>query len=251
MDEARALETLRTILARPEFAPRERGGFWDTFWDVLWDLLVDLWAWLTAPVQQAVQGHLLWRDLALLALAVLVLLAGIVFLARTVRGHMVTQAAAGTYETARRRERSDRLWTQADALARAGQLEDAVRALYLAALYALEERHVLSVQDAWTNVEHAQRLAHARPGAGAAFAAVVQRYDGLRYGGATIDETAFRDLRALVERARTLALTTGNSTATDGPGGAPAGPGAGPGPTTPASPAAPPGTAAGATGAAA
>jgi hypothetical protein len=212
VNEAQALETLRAILARPEFAPRPRLSFWDAFWDVLWQLLVAVWDWLTAPVQDAVRGHLVWRDLALLVVAIVVLVAGVVFLARTVRGHMVGEAAISAQEAARRRERSDRLWREADQLARAGRLEDAVRALYLAALYALEERHVLSVQDAWTNREHAERLARARPDAGAAFAAVVQRYDRLRYGGATVDDAAFGELRALVERARSLAPAPGGAT---------------------------------------
>jgi hypothetical protein len=207
MDEARALAALRNILARPEFAPRRQGGgFWEAFWDLLWDLVAALWDWLTSPVRSAVEGKLGWLDLALAALAVVVLAAGVVFLARTVRGHLMREASAESYAVARRRERSDRLWTEADALARAGQLDQAVRALYLAALYALEERHVLPVRDAWTNREHAERLARARPGAGAAFASVVQRYDRMRYGGGTVDEGAFGELRALVERARALAL---------------------------------------------
>jgi hypothetical protein len=203
MDESRALEALRGILARPEFTPRE-ASWWELFWAAIWDLLWDFVLWVISPVRKALAGQLAWWDLALLALALGVIAAGIWFVLRTVRAGVVRDAGAAVREAARRRERSDRLWAEAHELAAAGRYVEAVRALYLSALYALEERAVLAVQEGLTNREHAERLARTRPGAGEAFSEVVQRYDRLRYGGLPADAAAFGELSTLVERARTL-----------------------------------------------
>ena len=202
MDEARALEALTGILARPEFNPPPVLDPWGAFWSAVWDLFFDLFGWFFRPIGQAIQGQLDWFGLALVALAVVVLAAGVWFVVRAVRLNLVSDSAALTRAQAIRRARADRLWREAHELAAAGDLGGAVRALYLSALYALEERDVLPVQEALTNREHADRLARLRPGASPVFVQVVGQYDRLRYGGEPIDRTAFDSLRALVERAR-------------------------------------------------
>jgi len=203
-DDARALEALGAILSRPEFTRRPALSPWDVFWSGVWELIWDFLRWLFRPVGEAVEGRLGWVDLALLAIAAIAILGGIWFVARTVRGHMAGDGATAAREAVRRRERSDHLWAEAHALATQGRLAEAVRTLYLSALYALEERDVLAVQESLTNREHAERLARARPNAGGAFAEVVQRYDRLRYGGAIADASAFGELSDLVRRARAL-----------------------------------------------
>jgi hypothetical protein len=105
-----------------------------------------------------------------------------------------------------RRERSDRLWRSAHQLAAAGDLAEAVRALYLSALYALDERALLRVERSLTNREHARELRRMHPDLAAAFADVVDRYDGVRYGRGPVTPQSFAELSGLVERSRDTAL---------------------------------------------
>ena len=202
MDEARALEALTAILARPEFNPQPVFDPWSAFWTAVWNLLVDLFGWFFRPIGAAIEGQLDWVGLGLVALAIAVLAAGLWFVVRVIRVNMISDAASFSRAQVLRRERADRLWREAHDLAAAGDLPGAVRALYLSALYALEEHDVLPVQDALTNREHADRLARLRPGASPVFVDVVGQYDRLRYGGEPIDRAAFDTLRTLVERAR-------------------------------------------------
>jgi hypothetical protein len=201
MDEARALAQLQEVLKRPEFDPPPV-NFWDIFWSAVGQLVFEFLDWVFSPVSRAMQGHYDLLELALLAGSVVVICAGAWFLFRTIHVHMLRDSRAFARAAAQRRARSDSLWQEAHVLARAGQYTEAVRALYLSALYALEEHDVLAVQEALTNREHAERLSHARPGAGALFASVVQRYDRLRYGGFPADAAAFDDLSALVSQVR-------------------------------------------------
>lgn len=202
MDESHALATLRAILARPEFNRQAAPDPWQAFWAALWEILLAFLAWFLSPVRQVIQGQRTWVDLAILIVATAVIVAGVWYLVRTVRTHMVREGVVSAREAAQRRERSDRLWREAHELAAAGKFADAARALYLSALYALEERNVLAVQEALTNREHAARAARQRPGTGAAFTAVVQHYDRLRYGNYPVNAHSFAELEALVQDAR-------------------------------------------------
>lgn len=214
MDESRALEALAAVLARPELNPPPPrfdplGALWAAIWELIWDFLV----WLFSPVARVVAGQADLFQVAVVAVALAVIGAGAWFVLRAVRQNMVADAAALARAQAQRRERADRLWREAQDLAAAGRLADAVRALYLSALYALEERDVLAVQEGLTNREHAERLRRALPGAAPAFAEVVQRYDRLRYGGFPVDRPAFDELRTLVQRARTLGVPSSGAVA--------------------------------------
>jgi hypothetical protein len=104
-----------------------------------------------------------------------------------------------------RRERSDELWSRAQLLAAEGKYAEAVRDLYLSALYALEEHALLRVQAGLTNREHASRVAQEHPELSEAFGSLVQRYDRLRYGAYAADAGSFSELSGLVERTRRLA----------------------------------------------
>src|SRR5437879_13375923 len=100
----------------------------------------------------------------------------------------------GSASLAERRERSERLWQTAQQLAAAGQLAEAVRLVYLSALYALDERALLHIENALTNREHAGRLSAAHPELGDGFARLVQTYDRVRYGSAAVSGDAFHEL---------------------------------------------------------
>jgi hypothetical protein len=202
VDETRALAALRDILARPEFAAQGSVDPWDIVWQAVRGLLEDFLGWLLSPVRDVVAGQASWIEAAVVVVAIAGLVAAVVYAARAVGLSVVRDSAPAARAAAQRRERSDRLWRKAHDLAAAGRLAEATRVLYLSALYALEEHDVLRIEAALTNREHALSLARVDPSAAADLAAVVQRYDRVRYGGEDATPAAFADLDALVGRAR-------------------------------------------------
>src|SRR5207249_9894517 len=136
----------------------------------------------------------------------------IAYLARAVRLSVIGEARVGAGSLAERRQRSDQLWYAAQQLASAGQIDEAVRLVYLSALYALDERALLRVETALTNREHAQRLRSLHPSLGATFAEVVDGYDRIRYGHALAvqGKNSFGELSRRVERVRAGALRGGS-----------------------------------------
>src|SRR5205823_1268508 len=114
----------------------------------------------------------------------------LVYLVRAVRLSVRRDSRVRAASLAERRERSERLWQTAQQLAAAGQFAEAVRVVYLSALYALDERALLHVESSQTNREHARRLSQLHPDVGQTFSDVVQQYDRLRYGALPVTETA-------------------------------------------------------------
>ena len=202
MDEATALERLQAILARPEFAGMGQSGLRESVWITLRDLVYDAVMRFFTPVVDAVgEGGSGVQLSAIIAWAV-ALLALVVFGWRALRLTVLPAARASAPSAALRRERSDRLWREAHDLAAAGRLRDAARALYLPALYALDELGLLRGQPGPANREHALSAAQAHPEASGAFAALVERYDRLRYGGYPVEPDTFAELSDLAARAR-------------------------------------------------
>jgi hypothetical protein len=202
VDEAQALSRLSGILARPEFRPEPPPAFWEQ-----WLLALKIWvvnlvmgAFLSA--NDAARGRQGLVGLAVFVVAVALLSLAGVFVVRAVRLGLVGDSALAARAAAERRQRSDRLWREAHELAARGRFGEAVRALYLSALYALDEHALLRLQVGQTNREHADRLARSHPELGDAFASLVQRYDRLRYGRYPADAREFAELSGLVERAR-------------------------------------------------
>ncbi len=202
MDESQALRALQDILARPEFQQQPRISLWQAFWTMVARALLDFVSWLLAPAQSVLAGRLSWLALAVGLLALLLVLAGAWFVARLLGVAVAPEIRASTASAAVRRQRSDGLWSEANSLAAGGDMAEAIRRLYQSALYALEEHDLVRIQESLTNREQALSLAKARPGLGAAFAEVVQRYDPLRYGGGAVTRQAFDDLQTRVQRLR-------------------------------------------------
>lgn len=109
-----------------------------------------------------------------------------VYLLRAVRLGVVRETRHASASLSARRERSERLWQQAQQLAAAGQFQEAVRLLYLSGLYALDERALLHVETALTNREHAQLLVRLHLPLADSFTHVVEQYDRIRYGHAAV-----------------------------------------------------------------
>src|SRR5215207_7676527 len=202
MPEDEALPRLEAILARPEFQQDESTTWWDRVVAFVLEPIAYALAWLWQTVGSAASGREGWFGVVMVALSLALLVAAGAYLLRSIRLAVRAESRLRAESGVERRERSDRLWQQAQTLAAAGQWPEATRAAYLSALYALDERAVLHVQSGLTNYEHAARLSREHPELGGAFAELVQRYDRLRYGHYQITPEAFRELSALVARAR-------------------------------------------------
>ncbi len=204
MTEAQALERLRLILARPEFQPQAR-PFWERWYTAVRDWLADRLLDLL-DVLRGVSDVDLRRLDWVQALALLVALGAAgaiaVYVARGVGLSVSREARLRGAVGAGRRARSDRLWEEGQALARSGRFAEACQALYLSALYALEEHGLVRVEEAQTNREHADRAVRADPGLADTFDRLVQRYDRLRYGQYAVDQRVFDEISALVGRTR-------------------------------------------------
>jgi hypothetical protein len=205
MSDEQALDRLHAILARPDFDVRGAPSLLQQIQTAILDWLFNQFAVLWQSIRGAASGQEGWLGLGALVFAVLVIAAVVLYLVRSVRLTVLREGRLAAEIRAERRERSDQLWSTAQALAARGDWPGAVRAAYLSALYALDEHALLHVQTALTNREHATELARAHPDLGPTFAELVRAYDGLRYGRDPITAEAFADLSHLVARARTLA----------------------------------------------
>jgi Domain of unknown function (DUF4129) len=206
MGEDQALERLRDILARPEYQVEQATPWWAQPFAPLRDLLGYLVARFIQMLVDATAGRDGPIGLVVLAACVLAGVVAGVYLIRAVRLSVTRESRIGSANLAERRERSERLWQTAQQLAAAGQFAEAVRVVYLSALYALDERALLHVETSLTNREHARLLSQLHPSIGQAFADVVQQYDRLRYGRFEVTRSTFADLSELVARARSASL---------------------------------------------
>jgi hypothetical protein len=206
MSEDQALERLSAILARPEFQYEPTGSWWDQVVIFVLKLFLDFVAFVVQNVGAVAAGRTGIIGVVVLILALAVLIAVSLYLARSIRLAVRTESRLRAATLAERRERSDRLWQDAQELARRGDWTAAVRSAYLSALYGLDERALLHVESGLTNREHALRLARQHPDLGATFSELVLRYDRLRYGHTPITADAFGELSGLVERARATSM---------------------------------------------
>ncbi len=202
MDESQAVERLQAILARPEFAVRPNPSFFDWLWGLAARFLFELYALVYRAIASAASGREGPIGIGVFVLLLLAVGALSVFLVQAARVSLVGESRAAATRAAARRERSDSLWRQAHDLAEAGRWSEAIRMLYLSALFALDEHALVHVNEGWTNREHAARLASRDPALGRHFLAVVERYDRLRYRHDPADATVFQDLSALVAQTR-------------------------------------------------
>jgi hypothetical protein len=204
--EDQALARLREILARPEYQVDQARPWWEKLLGPVFDLLGYLLARLVQIVADTTSGREGPFGIGVFGVCVALIAVVSVYLIRMVRLSVMRDSQVGSASLAERRERSERLWQTAQQLAAAGQLAEAVRLLYLSALYALDERALLHVESSLTNREHAGQLSRSHPDLGRTFFEVVDRYDRVRYGRFPITETTFTELSGLVARARTASL---------------------------------------------
>jgi Domain of unknown function (DUF4129) len=204
--EDQALVRLREILARPEFQVDQSRPWWEQLLGPVFDLVGYLVARLIQILAEATSGREGAFGIGVFGVCLALIVVVLLYLIRSVRLSVMRDSRVGSASLAERRERSERLWQTAQQLAAAGQLAEAVRVVYLSALYALDERALLHVETSLTNREHARQLSRAHPDVGRTFSEVVERYDRVRYGRLPITEATFAELSGLVARARTASL---------------------------------------------
>jgi uncharacterized protein DUF4129 len=206
MSEDQAIQRLSEILARPEYHVDQSPPWWEQLLGPVWDLVWSLIARLVVTLLDAARGDAGWYGWGVIALCVVLFALVGVYLVRAVRLSVRADARLATASVAERQQRSDQLWRTAQQLAAAGELREAVRLMYLSALYALDERAFLHVDSSMTNREHARRLHSLHPRLGDSFAEVVDRYDRVRYGRAPVTAEVFAELAQRAERVRDVAL---------------------------------------------
>jgi hypothetical protein len=206
MGEDQALERLRDILASPEYQVDRAIPWWRQVFGPLLDLIGYLLAHLVQTLADSAGGREGWLGLAVLGVCGVLLAGAVVYLLRAVRLSVVRETRLVSASLSERRQRSDELWQSAQRLAAAGQGAEAVRKLYLSALYALDERALLHVERTLTNREHARRLNQLHPTLGLTFGEIVDRYDRVRYGSYVVAPEFFAELMELVARLRSAAL---------------------------------------------
>src|SRR5712691_1238221 len=206
MDENQALERLHAILARPEFQVEQSRPWWEQLFGPLIGLVLYFVARLIQTVADATSGREGVFGVAVLIVVGVLGAFVLVYLVRAVRLSVKRDSRVRAASLAERRERSERLWQTAQQLAAAGQFAEAVRVVYLSALYALDERALLHVESSQTNREHARRLEREHPEVADTFGDVVETYDRLRYGRYPVSGQTFAHLNGLVARARAASL---------------------------------------------
>ena len=206
MGEDQALARLADILARPEYQAERSVPWWQQVFEPILDLVGYVLARLIQVLADTATGREGWLGLGVLGVCVVLIGLVGVYLARAVRLSVAREARLGDATLMERRERSDQLWQSAQRLAAAGRLGEAVRALYLSALYALDERALLHIERTLTNREHARRLHQLHPALGPIFGDIVERYDRVRYGSFAVAPEVFSELADLVSRLRSAAL---------------------------------------------
>ena len=206
MPEDQALVRLQAILARPEYQATDTRPWWEQLVAPVWGYIVYLLGRLVEAIVDASTGREGWIGFVALGICVVLFAFAGVYLVRAVGIAIRREDAVRAHTLAERRQRSERLWQSAQELAARGEWSDAIRSLYLSALYALDERSLLHVESSLTNREHARVLERGHPELAASFAPVVESYDAVRYGGAPATSATFADLSALVTRARSAAL---------------------------------------------
>jgi len=204
--EDQALARLREVLARPEYQVDQARPWWEQLLAPVFDLLGYLVARLIQLLADSTSGREGSFGIGVVGVCVALIAVVLVYLVRSVRLSVMRDGRVSSASLAERRERSERLWQTAQQLAAAGQLAEAVRVVYLSALYALDERALLHVETSQTNREHARQLLLAHPDLGRTFFDVVERYDRVRYGRTPVTEATFTELSSLVARARTASL---------------------------------------------
>jgi len=206
MPEDQAVAQLHGILARPEFQSDAALPWWQQLLAPVLEYVWGLLSQLATVLLASVSGREGYLGIGVLAVCLLLCAAVVVFLVRALRLSIGREAEVLAASLSERRERSDQLWQSAQKLAAQGDFPEAVRLAYLSALYALDEHALLHLERTLTNREHALRLRALHPRLADTFGDLVDRYERVRYGRASVAPEAFADFSGRAQQVRSAAL---------------------------------------------
>ena len=193
---AARLPLLTAIFQRAEFV--EHDSLWSRFWRWLrsWLPRIEPNESSSAPIVPLAQ----WAGWALFGLGVLLLTWLLSYWLQNLLGGFVGGVERrATADESALPETAAAARTTAHKLADAGSYREAVRHLYLAALLALHERHVLTYQPSDTNREVLAAVS-AQPRLHQQLQPVVETFDNVWYGVHEPDRTAFDQYAAAIEK---------------------------------------------------
>jgi hypothetical protein len=185
---ARDLESLRAILAQPEFQwatpePSLLERWWEQLRDAINEWLRRLLSGWGGEAQVPALGE------ALTVLASVALLTVLFFVVRGLRGNFAAEAVAEAEAHGEPLTAAAAL-DRAQSLSASGDFRAAVRYLYLGALLVLDERGLLRYDRSATNREYLRRVAN-RPELARHLREVVEVFDRVWYGFQPLDESAY------------------------------------------------------------
>lgn len=195
-----ARERLKDIFAHPPFQRAASDSaaqqWWRDFWDWVGRLIDDL----LRPVGQLAPTTGVTISWVIAGVGGALLLGVIIYLLIGLRRGMAAEAQADD-EDAEARLTAKTALGQAGDLARGGDYRTAVRYLYLSALLWLDERDMLRYDRALTNREYLDRVRD-NPALRGRLAPIVETFDQVWYGHASIDAAAFAAYREQIEALR-------------------------------------------------
>lgn len=203
---ADGLARLEDILSRPPFAAEESESrdVSDNPIVRFLDWLVDLIDRLFSPVTSTSSGNPAIGSLlgwVLIGICCLLVVGVLAYLLRSARSTLAHEAQAPSDDDPEAGLTATGALQQASNLARGGDYRTAVRYLYLSALLWLDERGMLRYNRALTNREYLASLAD-NPELQRRLLPIIETFDRVWYGYATLDATSFRAYQQQVEELR-------------------------------------------------
>ena len=193
---ADALARLQQLLANPPFANRQT----DTAWlDAIWNWISGLIDSLLRPFGSSIGTGSRVAAWVLGGIGVLLLAAVLLYLALSLRRSLVRDTHVAEDPEANLTAKA--ALDQANDLSRSGDHRTAMRYLYLSALLWLDERDLLRYDRALTNREYLER-ARNNPALRGKLAPVIETFDRVWYGNATLDDQDFAAYKAQVDALR-------------------------------------------------
>lgn len=193
-----AQERLKTILSRPPFVGADAPQ--DSLLGRILDWLFRQLARLFRPISDASSGSANVIGWLVAGLGALLLIGGLAYVLLWTRRNLASDVRT-TSDDPETRLTSNSAIQQASEMARGGDYRIAVRYMYLSALLWLDERDMLRYDRALTNREYLEHLGD-NPELRGRLLPIVETFDRVWYGYASLDAQSFEAYRQQVEALR-------------------------------------------------
>lgn len=189
------LGALRDLLNRPPFVQSTTTPWWV-------EILLRILNFFDRLVENTAQGVFDVRDLLVLVAGVVVI-GVLVYFVRNLRRNLVSEETLARELTPQDARTPGEAFDHAQRYANAGDYRSAVRQLYLATLFLLDERGRIKYIPTLTNREYLRQTQN-DPRAIAALLPIVETFDRTWYGFEPISARDFDEYRQRVERIKSL-----------------------------------------------